>query len=104
MAEDNILASNLAQLGGQISSTFQNVALQNQYNNALPVMQQAFQEAMTDFDKGNSGAGFLKIMGLAMENPNNPYIQNVSQMAFTAGKLAADDFLRKQQIDVSRAR
>jgi len=104
MAEDNILASNLAQLGGQISSTFQNVALQNQYKNALPVMQQAFQEAMTDFDKGNSGAGFLKIMGVAMENPNNPYIQNVSQMAFTAGKLAADDFLRKQQIDVSRAR
>jgi D-Tyr-tRNAtyr deacylase len=98
------VSDQLANLGAIIAGGIERNVQQTQYNNALPVMQQAFQEAMTDFDKGNSGAGFLKIMGVAMENPNNPYIQNVSQMAFTAGKLAADDFLRKQQIDVSRAR
>jgi len=104
MAEDNILASNLAQLGGQISSTFQTVALQNQYKNALPGMQQAFQSAMTDFDSGRSGAGFSKIMAIAMENPNNPYIQNVTQMAFKAGQFASDDYFKGQQIDVARAK
>jgi hypothetical protein len=56
-------------------------------------MQQAFQSAMQDFDSGRSGEGFLKIMGVAMENPNNPLIQNISQMAFTAGKSASDDYM-----------
>ena len=97
MADENILASNLSQLGGQIASTYQNIALQNQYRNALPVMQQAFQSAMQDFDSGRSGAGFSKIMAVAMENPNNPYIQNISQMAFTAGKAASDDYMAKQK-------
>ena len=104
MAEDNILASNLAQLGGQISSTFQNVALQNQYKNALPGIQQAFQSAMADFDSGRSGAGFSKIMAVAMENPNNPMIQNISQMAFKAGQFASDDYFKSQTLSVSRAK
>lgn len=104
MAEDNILASNLAQLGGQISSTFQTVALQNQYKNALPGMQEAFKSAMTDFDSGKSGAGFSKIMAIAMENPNNPYIQNVTQMAFKAGQFASDDYFKGQQIGAMKAR
>ena len=98
------VSDQLANLGVMISGQIEKSVLQNQYQTALPVMQEIFKDSMSDFDKGNSGAGFLKIMGVAMENPNNPYIQNVSQMAFTAGKLAADDFLRKQQIDVSRAR
>jgi len=102
MADNNILASNLAQLGGQISSTFQNVALQNQYKNSLPAMQQVFQQSMTDFDSGRSGAGFARIMDVAMQNPNNPYIQNMAQMAFKAGQLASDDYFKKQQIDISR--
>ena len=104
MAEDNILASNLAQLGGQISSTFQTVALQNQYKNALPGMQQAFQSAMTDFDSGKSGAGFSKIMAIAMENPNNPFIQNVTQMAFKAGQFASDDYFKTQTLSVARSK
>jgi hypothetical protein len=104
MAEDNILASNLAQLGGQISSTFQTVALQNQYKNALPGMQEAFKSAMTDFDSGKSGAGFSKIMAIAMENPNNPYIQNITQMAFKAGQFASDDYFKGQQINATKAR
>ena len=102
MADNNILASNLAQLGGQIASTFQNVALQNQYKNSLPAMQQVFQQSMTDFDSGRSGAGFARIMDVAMQNPNNPYIQNMAQMAFKAGQLASDDYFKKQQIDISR--
>ena len=100
MADNNILASNLAQLGGQIASTFQNVALQNQYKNSLPAMQQVFQQSMTDFDSGRSGAGFARIMDVAMQNPNNPYIQNMAQMAFKAGQLASDDYFKKQQINL----
>ena len=104
MADNNILASNLAQLGGQIASTFQNVALQNQYKNSLPAMQQVFQQSMTDFDSGRSGAGFARIMDVAMQNPNNPYIQNMAQMAFKAGQLASDDYFKKQQIDIARSK
>jgi hypothetical protein len=78
MANDNPLASGLAQLGANISGIYQNVALQNQYRNSLPAMQQTFQSAMADFDAGRSGAGFSKIMAVAMENPQNPYIQNMS--------------------------
>jgi uncharacterized membrane protein YkoI len=59
---------------------------------------------MTDFDAGRSGAGFSKIMAVAMENPNNPMIQNISQMAFKAGQLASDDYFKSQTIDVARAK
>jgi len=104
MADENILASNLAQLGGQIASTFQNVALQNQYKNSLPAMQQVFQQSMADFDSGKTGAGFARIMDVAMQNPNNPYIQNMSQMAFKAGQLASDDYFKRQQIDIARSK
>jgi hypothetical protein len=100
MADNNLLASNLAQLGGQIASTFQNVALQNQYKNSLPAMQQVFQQSMADFDSGKTGAGFARIMDVAMQNPNNPYIQNMAQMAFKAGQLASDDYFKRQQINI----
>jgi hypothetical protein len=86
------VSDQLANLGAIIAGGIERNVQQTQFNNALPAMQQAFQSAMTDFDKGNSGAGFLKIMGVAMENPNNPYIQNVSQMAFQAGKEASDSY------------
>jgi hypothetical protein len=100
MADNNLLANNLAQLGGQIASTFQNVALQNQYKNSLPAMQQVFQQSMADFDSGKTGAGFARIMDVAMQNPNNPYIQNMAQMAFKAGQLASDDYFKRQQINI----
>jgi hypothetical protein len=98
------VSDQLANLGAIIAGGIERNVQQTQFNNALPAMQEIFKDSMSDFDKGNSGAGFSRIMGVAMQYPNNPYIQNVSQMAFTAGKLAADDYLRKQQIDVSRAR
>lgn len=104
MADNNLLANNLAQLGGQIASTFQNVALQNQYKNSLPAMQQVFQQSMADFDSGKTGAGFARIMDVAMQNPNNPYIQNMAQMAFKAGQLASDDYFKRQQIDIARSK
>lgn len=104
MADNNLLASNLAQLGGQIASTFQNVALQNQYKNSLPAMQQVFQQSMADFDSGKTGAGFARIMDVAMQNPNNPYIQNMAQMAFRVGQIASDDYFKRQQIDIARSK
>jgi len=90
-------AESLAELGAQIGGIFEERHQRNQFQAALPVMQEAFKSAMQDFDSGKSGSGFLKIMGVAMQNPNNPYIQNISQMAFTAGKAASDDYTAKQK-------
>ena len=96
------IGDQLANLGAAIAGGLEKNALQSQYKNSLPAMQQVFQQSMTDFDSGRSGAGFARIMDVAMQNPNNPYIQNMAQMAFKAGQLASDDYFKRQQIDISR--
>lgn len=98
------VSDQLANLGAMIAGGIEKNVQQNQFRSALPGMQEAFKSAMTDFDSGKSGAGFSKIMAIAMENPNNPYIQNVTQMAFKAGQFASDDYFKGQQIDVARAK
>jgi hypothetical protein len=98
------VSDQLANLGAMIAGGIEKNVQQTQFNNALPGIQQAFQSAMADFDSGRSGAGFSKIMAVAMENPNNPMIQNISQMAFKAGQFASDDYFKSQTIDVARAK
>ena len=98
------VSDQLANLGAMIAGGIEKNVQQTQFNNALPGMQEAFKSAMTDFDSGRSGAGFSKIMAIAMENPNNPYIQNVTQMAFKAGQFASDDYFKGQQINVMKSR
>jgi hypothetical protein len=98
------VSDQLANLGAMIAGGIEKNVQQTQFNNALPGIQQAFQSAMTDFDAGRSGAGFSKIMAVAMENPNNPMIQNISQMAFKAGQFASDDYFKSQQINVMKSR
>ena len=70
------VSDQLANLGAIIAGGIEKNVQQSQFQAALPGMQEAFKSAMTDFDSGKSGAGFSKIMAIAMENPNNPYIQN----------------------------
>jgi len=98
------VSDQLANLGAMIAGGIEKNVQQTQFNNALPGIQQAFQSAMTDFDAGRSGAGFSKIMAVAMENPNNPMIQNISQMAFKAGQFASDDYFKSQTLSVARAK
>jgi hypothetical protein len=98
------VSDQLANLGAVIAGGIERNVQQNQFQAALPGMQEAFKSAMADFDSGRSGAGFSKIMAVAMQNPNNPYIQNVTQMAFKAGQFASDDYFKGQQINVSRAK
>ena len=86
------VSDQLANLGAIIAGGIEKNVQQSQFQAALPGMQEAFKSAMTDFDSGKSGAGFSKIMAIAMENPNNPYIQNITQMAFKAGKEASDSY------------
>jgi hypothetical protein len=98
------VSDQLANLGAMIAGGIEKNVQQTQFNNALPGMQEAFKSAMTDFDSGRSGAGFSKIMSVAMQNPNNPYIQNITQMAFKAGQFASDDYFKGQQIGAMKAR
>lgn len=92
------VSDQLANLGAMISGEIQKSVQKNQFQAALPVMQDIFKRSMEDFDAGKSGEGFSKIMGVAMQFPDNPYIQNISQMAFTAGKAASDDYLSRRRI------
>ena len=92
------VSDQLANLGAMISGEIQKGVQKNQFQAALPVMQDIFKRSMEDFDAGKSGEGFSKIMGVAMQFPDNPYIQNISQMAFTAGKAASDDYLSRRRI------
>lgn len=98
------VSDQLANLGAMIAGGIEKNVQQSQFQAALPGMQEAFKSAMTDFDSGRSGAGFSKIMAVAMQNPNNPYIQNVTQMAFKAGQFASDDYFKGQQINVMKSR
>lgn len=91
------VSDQLANLGAMISGEIQKSVQKNQFQAALPVMQDIFKQSMTDFDAGRSGEGFSKIMGVAMQFPDNPLIQNISQMAFTAGKAASDDYMAKSK-------
>jgi len=98
------VSDQLANLGAVIAGGIERNVQQNQFQTALPGMQEAFKSAMTDFDSGKSGAGFSKIMAIAMENPNNPYIQNITQMAFKAGQFASDDYFKEQTLSVARSK
>lgn len=98
MADYNPVASGLAQLGGQVANIFQNMAIQNEYKNSLPIMQDAFRKSLADFDAGRSAAGYARIMDVAMQNPNNPFIQNMAQNAFKIGQAASDDYMARQRM------
>lgn len=98
------IGDQLANLGAMIAGGLERNAQQAQFKNSLPAMQQVFQQSMADFDSGKTGAGFARIMDVAMQNPNNPYIQNMAQMAFKAGQFASDDYFKRQQIDIARSK
>lgn len=94
------VSDQLANLGAVIAGGIEKNVQQNQFNNALPAMQEVFQQSMNDFDNGRSGSGFARIMSVAAQYPNNPLIQNMTKLAFTAGKEAGDSYsyrLKAQQ-------
>lgn len=94
------VSDQLANLGAMIAGGIEKNVQQNQFNNALPAMQEVFQQSMNDFDNGRSGSGFARIMSVAAQYPNNPLIQNMTKLAFTAGKEAGDSYsyrLKAQQ-------
>jgi hypothetical protein len=94
------VSDQLANLGAMIAGGIEKNVQQTQFNNALPAMQQVFQQSMDDFDNGRSGSGFARIMSVAAQYPNNPLVQNMTKLAFTAGKEAGDSYsyrLKAQQ-------
>jgi len=91
------LGQQLANLGSVVAGGLERRAQETRFQNALPAMQQTFQSAMADFDAGKSGSGFSKIMSVAMENPTNPFIQNMSMMAMKAGEMASNDYISKMR-------
>ena len=91
------LGQQLANLGSVVAGGLERRAQETRFQNALPIMQQTFQSAMEDFDAGKSGSGFSKIMSVAMENPTNPFIQNMSMMAMKAGEMASNDYMSKMK-------
>ena len=94
------VSDQLANLGAMIAGGIEKNVQQNQFQAALPGMQEVFRQSMDDFDNGRSGSGFARIMSVAAQYPNNPLIQNMTKLAFTVGKEAGDSYsyrLKAQQ-------
>jgi hypothetical protein len=77
------------QVGKDLAAYGEKIGLQMKDNrdkqfamSALP----ALQEAMKSFSAGQSGVGYSSIINLAAQDPSNPYVQNLANLAMMGGK------------------
>jgi hypothetical protein len=100
------VADSLAKIGDNVSRTLREREQRKQAQEILPFLQQSMQDSMTLAGQGKSGEAYAKLIPLLTDpsTANNPYIMQVIP-AFERGiKVAADDALRKSQIDAYNTR
>ena len=100
------VADSLAKIGDNVSKVLREREQKKQAQEMLPFLQQSMQESMTLAGQGKSGEAYAKLIPLLTDpsTANNPYIMQVIP-AFERGiKVAADDALRKSQIQAYKDR
>lgn len=100
------IGNSLAKLGQNVGAALAQREQQKQAQEMLPFLQQSMQESMTLAGKGQTGEAYAKLIPLLTDpsTANNPYIMQVIP-AFERGiKVAADDALRKSQIQAYKDR
>ena len=98
------VGDSLAKLGQNVGAALAQREQQKQAQEMLPFLQQSMQESMTLAGQGKSGEAYAKLIPLLTDpsTANNPYIMQVIP-AFERGiKVAADDALRKSQIEATK--
>jgi hypothetical protein len=100
------VGDSLAKLGQNVGAALAQREQQKQAQEMLPFLQQSMQESMQLAGQGQSGEAYAKLIPLLTDpsTANNPYIMQVIP-AFERGiKVAADDALRKSQIQAYKDR
>ena len=100
------VGDSLAKLGQNVGAALAQREQQKQAQEMLPFLQQSMQESMTLAGKGQTGDAYAKLMPF-LTDPSvarNPFMMPALEAGIKMNQIAADDFLRKSQIDAYNTR
>jgi hypothetical protein len=100
------VGDSLAKLGQNVGQALAQREQQKQAQEMLPFLQQSMQESMTLAGQGQTGEAYAKLMPF-LTDPSvarNPFMMPALEAGIKMNQVAADDFLRKSQIDAYKAR
>lgn len=100
------VGDSLAKLGQNVGAALAQKEQQKQAQAMLPFLQQSMQESMTLAGSGKTGEAYAKLMPF-LTNPSvaqNPFMMPALEAGIKMNQIAADDYLRKSQIEAYNAR
>ena len=100
------VGDSLAKLGQNVGAALAQREQQKQAQEMLPFLQQSMQESMTLAGKGQTGDAYAKLMPF-LTDPSvarNPFMMPALEAGIKMNQIAADDFLRKSQIEAYKDR
>jgi len=100
------VGDSLAKLGQNVGQALAQREQQKQAQEMLPMFQQSMQESMKLAGEGKSGEAYSMLMPF-LTDPSvarNPFMMPALEAGIKMNQIAADDFLRKSQIDAYKAR
>jgi hypothetical protein len=100
------VGDSLAKLGQNVGQALAQREQQKQAQEMLPFLQQSMQESMTLAGSGKTGEAYAKLMPFLTDPAvaRNPFMMRALEAGIKMNQIAADDFLRKSQIDAYNAR
>ena len=100
------VGDSLAKLGQNVGAALAQREQQKQAQEMLPMFQQSMQKSMELAGQGQSGQAYSMLMPF-LTDPSvarNPFMMPALEAGIKMNKIAADDFLRKSQIDAYNTR
>jgi hypothetical protein len=100
------VGDSLAKLGQNVGAVLAQREQQKQAQEMLPMFQQSMQESMKKAGEGKSGEAYSILMPF-LTDPSvarNPFMMPALEAGIKMNQIAADDFLRKSQIDAYKDR
>lgn len=100
------VGDSLAKLGQNVGAALAQREQQKQAQEMLPFLQQSMQESMQLAGKGQTGEAYAKLMPF-LTDPSvarNPFMMPALEAGIKMNQIAADDFLRKSQIEAYKDR
>jgi hypothetical protein len=95
------VGDSLAKLGQNVGQALAQREQQKQAQEMLPFLQQSMQESMTLAGQGQTGEAYAKLMPFLADPAvaRNPFMMPALEAGIKMNQIAADDFLRKSQIE-----
>jgi hypothetical protein len=100
------VGDSLAKLGQNVGQALAQREQQKQAQEMLPFLQQSMQESMSLAGSGKTGEAYAKLIPFLADTSvaRNPFMMPALEAGIKMNQIAADDFLRKSQIDAYNAR